>query len=178
MRPNDMPRPFAPDHSGQHDLAETLRRLFAMSAPTDNAEVANDSPELECVFVNERPAVFFSTLREAADELARLRAEVEGLSAKVAKLKRADSEAANYVESVICMRTHFTGDPPYVGWKGLGLALTEALDERDELRRRIAETQTTRVLAAPGECWVECDVPSDWAGSVVALVRLDAEEGK
>jgi len=48
-------------------------------------------------------------------------------------LRRMDREAATYVESVICMRTDFSGDPPYVGWKGLGLALNEALDERDRL---------------------------------------------
>lgn len=53
--------------------------------------------------------------------------------------RKLDIEASNYVESVICMRTNFTGELPYVGWKGLGLALNEALDERDLLRKRIAE---------------------------------------
>lgn len=60
-------------------------------------------------------------------ELERLRAENE-------RLRRLDAQAATHVETVICMRTHFTGEPPYVGWKGLGLALREALDERDRLR--------------------------------------------
>ena len=50
-----------------------------------------------------------------------------------------DTEASNYVESPICMRTGFTGDPPYVGWKGLGLALNQALDERDRLKKIHAE---------------------------------------
>lgn len=59
---------------------------------------------------------------------------VANLQARVHKLAKLDSESANHVECVICMRTHFTGNPPYVGWKGLGLALTEALDERDKLR--------------------------------------------
>jgi hypothetical protein len=53
------------------------------------------------------------------------------LAARVKTLERLDSEAGQYVESVIVLRTHFTGKPPYVGWKGLGLALGEALDERD-----------------------------------------------
>lgn len=53
---------------------------------------------------------------------------------RIEQLERMDREAAHHVESVICMRTHFTGDPPYVGWKGLGLALTETLDELDRLR--------------------------------------------
>jgi len=44
-----------------------------------------------------------------------------------------DCQAATHVEAVICMRTGFTGEPPYVGWRGLGLALTEAFDARDLL---------------------------------------------
>lgn len=56
---------------------------------------------------------------------------------RIEELERLDSEAANYVESVICMRTDFTGYPPYTGWKGLGLALKEALDERDRLRAQL-----------------------------------------
>ena len=31
----------------------------------------------------------------------------------------------------------FTGDPPYVGWKGLGLALREDYDELAALRARV-----------------------------------------
>jgi hypothetical protein len=161
MRPNDMPRPFAPEHSGQHDLAETLRRLFAMSAPTDNAEVANDSPELECVFVNERPAVFFSTLREAADELARLRAEVEGLKAAAAM----DLEATRLRDRSLSIAAN---------------RCIEAERERDELRRRIAEAPKADVsrhahLGPLALADTECP---ELYGKRVALVRLDAEEGK
>lgn len=54
---------------------------------------------------------------------------------RIERLAKMDREAATCVEGVICMRTGFTGEPPYVGWKGLGLALTEALDERDALRK-------------------------------------------
>ncbi len=66
------------------------------------------------------------------DELARAKR-------RIAELERLDREAATYVESVVAMRTRFSGEPPYVGWKGIGLALTEALDERDALRREVAE---------------------------------------
>ena len=52
-----------------------------------------------------------------------------------------ETEAAKYVEVPIIMRTHFSGEPPYVGWEGLGLALNEALDERDALRARLAELE-------------------------------------
>ena len=57
---------------------------------------------------------------------------------------RLDIEAAAYVEAVICMRTGFTGNPPHIGWKGLGLALTEALDERDRLREIVARYESTQ----------------------------------
>lgn len=67
---------------------------------------------------------------EAADEIELLRRHVE-------RLRKRDMEAAEHVEEPICMRTHFTGEPPYVGWKGLGLALREALDERDRLREEV-----------------------------------------
>lgn len=54
-------------------------------------------------------------------------------ASRIEALEKEGAAAATHVESVICMRTDFTGNPPYVGWKGLGLALTEALDERDRL---------------------------------------------
>ena len=79
---------------------------------------------------------------------------------EIARLRRRDSEAAEYVESPICMRTGFTGDPPYVGWRGLGLALTEALDERDALR---AESERLR------ECW-------DGVLGVATLLRFQSLE--
>lgn len=48
-------------------------------------------------------------------------------------LRKLDSEAAEYVETVIIARCpQFTGELPYVGWKGLGLALNERLDELEE----------------------------------------------
>ena len=70
-------------------------------------------------------------------ELERLRAENE-------RLRRLEAQAATHVETVICMRTHFTGEPPYVGWQGLGLALREALDERDRLRAELEQVEQLR----------------------------------
>lgn len=61
-------------------------------------------------------------------------ADVARLLEIAKRYRRMDREAANYVESVICMRTRFTGEAPYVGWKGLGLALNEELDEQERLR--------------------------------------------
>lgn len=60
------------------------------------------------------------------------------------KLKRAQEylrEASNFVESVIVMRTHFTGEPPYVGWEGLGLALEETLDDYKALKQKFNESR-------------------------------------
>ena len=53
-------------------------------------------------------------------------------------LRRRLRLASVYVETPIVMRTNFSGEPPYVGWKGLGLALTEALDERAALLKSAA----------------------------------------
>jgi hypothetical protein len=52
---------------------------------------------------------------------------------RIEKLEKLDREAANYVETPISMRTNFDGEGKYVGWKGLGIALEEALDQRDAL---------------------------------------------
>src|SRR5690606_24667877 len=75
--------------------------------------------------------------RRAMSAPERLRAEND-------RLRPLDAQAAPYVETGICMRTHITGEPPYVGWKGLGLALREALDERDRLRAEREEVEQLR----------------------------------
>src|SRR5690606_14481098 len=72
----------------------------------------------------------FSLLAEAAAEVEALRAEVE-------RYRTLEAEAAQFVEVPIINRTKFTGEEPYVGWRGLGLALNEALDERDALRAEV-----------------------------------------
>ena len=64
---------------------------------------------------------------------------------RIEELEERDSEAAQYVEAVICMRTHFSGEPPYVGWKGLGLALTEHLDR---MREKINNKNIQETLAS------------------------------
>lgn len=100
--------------------------------------------------------------REDAEEIAVLKR-------KIITLKRLDTEAANHVESVICMRTHFSGDPPYVGWKGLGLALNEALNERDAFEAQLDRCRTvmecndpinaSEIFGPPhdeSQCWEQC----------------------
>lgn len=72
------------------------------------------------------------------DEIAPL---IREAISTIRKLRRLDQEASEYVESVIALRTHFTGEEPYVGWKGLGLALTEELDALKAYREK--ERQST-----------------------------------
>lgn len=60
---------------------------------------------------------------EAADEIELLRRHVE-------RLRKRDMEAAEHVESVICMRTHFTGEPEKPrpsGRGGIGRHATRAM---------------------------------------------------
>lgn len=59
------------------------------------------------------------------------------------------TQAANFVEVPIVMRTHFTGKSPYVGWQGLGLALTETLErnkkEIDDLNANLREQRQNQL---------------------------------
>ena len=68
---------------------------------------------------------------EAADEIERLRDLVK-------KWQALEKEAAMYVEGVICVRSaHFTGEEPYVGWLGLGKALTKDYDDMERMREAL-----------------------------------------
>lgn len=59
-----------------------------------------------------------------------LQEKIKELEASNEKLKNLDAAAATHVESQIVMLPRFTGEPPYVGWKGIGLALKEELSEK------------------------------------------------
>lgn len=103
-----------------------------------------DPKKLTEIGRSEVRAAVEALLRIVDRDNARLALALEQLdkgAAEIERLRALDREAAEYVESVICMRTDFTGDPPYVGWKGLGLALTQALDERDRLRAALQEME-------------------------------------
>ena len=74
---------------------------------------------------------------------------VDGLLKEAAFFFALENQAAQHVEGPICLRTGFTGDEPYVGWKGLGLALNEALDERDAMRSEMEVLrEQVRAMAA------------------------------
>lgn len=55
--------------------------------------------------------------------------------------RKLETEAARHVESVICMLSRrFSGEPPYTGWEGLGLALKEDYAELSALRDAATDT--------------------------------------
>lgn len=121
-------------------------------------------------------------LSQAREEIVRLQdlaqdrfdqlCACEEARAEIAAWKRQASEASEYVESPLVMRTGFTGEEPYVGWKGLGLALTEALDERDRLRATLDATRSDIE-------WLASDLRKitrpEWVDNLVArIARIDA----
>ena len=58
------------------------------------------------------------------------------------RYRRLDSEASEHIEGLIALRSkHFTGEPPYVGWRGLGKALGEDYDELEVLREQAADAK-------------------------------------
>lgn len=99
-----------------------------------------------------------SKLRDAWDKyqgsiirgFADMDAAITEAEETIARLQKLDAEAAK-VETIICLRTHFTGDTPYVGWGGLALALTETLDrltrERDEAISEVRQALDTASAA-------------------------------
>jgi hypothetical protein len=96
-----------------------------VTAPTLSERLRMEAAECHNALTDGHP--YPAPIREAFAILAALHEEA---AARIDTLERIDSEAATHVESVICLRTHFTGEPPYLGWKGLGLALTETLDRQ------------------------------------------------
>lgn len=95
-------------------------------------------------------------LHIALGDIARLERRLTEVTAERDKLRRLDSEASSHVESLICMRTDFTGMGDEIGWKGLGMALKRAFDERDRLRaiealREIGDDRPTEQAEALAE---------------------------
>lgn len=87
--------------------------------------------------------------KQLENRVVHLRKQLRLARQQAQQFKRLDSEAAQYVESVIVMRCHnFTGEPPYVGWKGLGLALTEYMNKADcnlkKLERFKSQTKSSK----------------------------------
>lgn len=88
-------------------------------------------------------------LRALLHDLATVTRERDEALADRDKWRSLEREASHYCEIPIALRTNFTGDPPYVGWEGLGLAMTQAFDERDEFLER--ERKAVAAAAVLGE---------------------------
>lgn len=75
--------------------------------------------------------------------LRELSSENTLLKDRIARMRGELSAISENIEGTIAQRTTFSGNHPYVGWTGLGLALNEALDERDYLRQLCEQQQET-----------------------------------
>lgn len=80
--------------------------------------------------------------RETADWRA------ETAKAEVKRLKH-DAVRGQELETVICMHTHFTGEPPYVGTEGLKLAVVECISRAEAAEAKLAQYEAV-VQAARG----------------------------
>lgn len=116
-----------------------------------------------------KPVVKRNKFKKACTERDQIEARVTALEAELEKYKRLDREAATHVETVICMRSkHFTGEPPYVGWSGLGLALRQ---DYDRLAALEAREKRVRELCAKLEAGVEWPM----ARKILAILDGDTE---
>lgn len=105
------------------------------------------------------PRATFMAGWEAAARHLCLAAPVAEAKHRVEQLEHSYREAQNYCEGPIALRTKFDGNPPYVGWKGLGLAMEQAFDERDMLREQLAAVTAERdILRTRLQAQVEATV--------------------
>lgn len=105
----------------------------------------------------------------------KLKAELAEVERERDHWKYLECEAANYVESVICLRTHFTGEPPYVGWEGLGLALNETLDELAEVKSE-SEILATELDAMNANFQGLCKVRKELTAQLAATKKDFSEK--
>ena len=112
--------------------------------------------------------------------MSRAISTIDAQAAELAALQKLDQEAGTYVEAEICLRTHFTGQPPYVGWKGLGLAMGEVFDECERLRAELAALNKAGLLRSPSPSTpAPPDVnPFSDAGSGRTYPKIDADQAQ
>ncbi len=112
------------------------------------------------------------------EKIARLQRELNTAVKRVKRLEKLDREAATHVESLICMRTGFTGNPPYVGWKGLGLALKEKLDQLQSELAALKKAGTFNEGQASALRWAASYAYSDQAKVEILIAADNAERGE
>ena len=192
---NDNIKPV--DNAAKRDAAFDVERLIAALPLTDNApgaEAGVDYGQRASNMLMDA-ADFFAATHALADPRAwkhllvyapkdvhdaALREEIARLGRRVELIEEQDRKAATHVESVICMRTDFTGEPPYVGWEGLGKAMSEAFDDRDALRAQVEEL--TRERASLSEqfrlLYLEADEKCTALSTALAKAERERDEAR
>jgi hypothetical protein len=108
-----------------------------------------------------------------------MRDRIKKLRKERNKWRRLESQAASHVESLICMRTTFHGEPPYVGWQGLGLKLKEEFDRRDEMRdvlRKIVNAHQAARVDSSAPAVNNMVLIGTLHDAAIMLKRLDDED--
>ena len=109
---------------------------------------------------------------------------LEGLAASRDRLAKLDVEAATHVEGVVAMWDRFTGEPPYIGWKGIGLAIIEEIESLSTQlaaalkRAEKAERERDAFMVSNGELTSEViRLRSDLAVAQAVIAELSAAIG-
>jgi hypothetical protein len=120
MRPNDMPRPFEPDHSEEAAMGDLIERLRQQAA-----EIASAGHN-----------GWGNTMTEAADELARKDAEIAAANAEIDELVRAlklCTQRAERVEARVREAPVVQVAPPYTasmhGMRGIHCVTINVIGE-------------------------------------------------
>jgi len=108
----------------------------------------------------------------AADPICALLAERDEARAEIERL-RSDAELGCECEGVIALKTHFTGDHPYVGNDGVLLALNEALDRADAAQSEAAALRALVVRLREGLAFAKECVGSHWHDDCLDCQQLD-----
>ncbi len=182
MRPNDMPRPFAPDHSEEAAMGDLIERLQLASTKL-GALFGHMLDILGRDGVREiglDPDSDSDVFKEAADELARLRAEVGELDDMRMQLAGLTAIYENQTAYTIAHggRGIACNDAMRQAYSDQKVRAETAERERDELRRRIAEAEVVTIQSMPSSAFGVFVLAPEWVGKHVALVVLDAEEAK
>jgi len=131
------------------DYGDTLQKIGERNVSSHYQDVARAGQQrLDWAAMVKKAADILAaqdaTILGVRGRAAVLQGQLDGANEKIEQMNAIDREAAEHVESVICMRSaHFTGEDPYVGWKGLGLALTQ---DYDDLAIKEAQLTAARAL--------------------------------
>ena len=135
-----------------------------MAAVSERLAAAEAAPRCDCGADYRQPVVIHGKscrLREAA-ALSAAEAECERL--------RLDAKLGVSLEAWICMNTNFTGEPPYVGDRGLLLAISELEQRATAAEQRAAELEAD----ATRYRWIRDNAGyASYSGNVMVRFEVD-----